>query len=114
MTVYSLEGIMVLVVVYTLGVAFLVFYLKWRKATAELKRLRHSFGDDLKANTTSPTVDTKPIIRDQIEPLSNTNGATAPMTTPPITLRRIPFASTIRAKLIKLHEGHQSIKSRTP
>jgi len=42
MTVYCLEGIMVLVVVYALGVAFLVFYLKWRKATAELKRLRRS------------------------------------------------------------------------
>jgi len=110
MTVYSLEGVMVLVVVYTLGIVFLVFYFKWRKVAAELKRLRHSLGHDQKANTISPTADTKPIIRGQIEPPSNANDAIAPITAPPIKLRRIPFTSTIKTKLTKLREGHQSIK----
>jgi len=108
LTVYSVEGVMVLVIVYTLGIAFLVFYYKWHKAVAELKKYRHSLGDERNVKTSNPTADTKPINFGQTEPSSNASDATAPMTAPPIVLRRMPFANAIKAKLIKLHGRHQS------
>ena len=114
LTIYSAEGIAVLVIVYTLGIAFIVSYYKWRRATAELKRLRHYLGDDLKTRSSNPTADTKPISFGQIEPCSNDDDAAAPITAPTIRLNRIPFASTIKAKLIKLRERQSINKEQNP
>jgi hypothetical protein len=105
-TVYTIEGIMVLVVVYTLGTVLLVFYFKWREATTKLNRLRHSFGEKPKANTISPTADTKPITRGQIEPLSKTGDTAAPMMAPHTKLRRIPLkARTMLRQSLSRHKG---------
>jgi len=98
---------MVLVIVYTFGIAFLVFYYKWRKAAEELRRYRHSLGDERKVKTSNPTADVKPISFGQRELSANANEATAPITAPPTRLSRMPLniADMIRRRLSK--RGHE-------
>lgn len=103
MTIHSAEGIAVLVIVYVLGTAFLVFYFKWRKATTELRKCRYFLDDKRETRTSIPTADKKPISFGQIESCSNAVETQAPITAPTTRLSRTPLtiAGMIRRRLSK-------------
>lgn len=118
MTTHSLEGILVLVVVFVLGVLVFIFCVLWHLAIEKLKAyqdLDFELKDKRKANTSKLIAPKIPNRYGHIESSPNPAEAIKPMTTPPKIAKMILVRSLIIAKssLSKFGSRCQSKQRRT-
>ena len=89
MTVYSVEGFIVVMIIYALSIGLCVFYVLWRKTEAKLRAYYHSEEDEWKTRMINPTADRIPRMCGHIDPSTNANELTNPTTAPPSRAKAI-------------------------
>ena len=91
MTMHSLEGIMVVVIIFILGALLSTFYILWRYAEAKLKKYQslEDLEDCQKATKSKLIAPKIPIIYGHIESSSKPAEARKPINTPPSSAKTI-------------------------
>jgi len=117
-TTHSLEGILVLAVVFVLGILVFIFCVLWHLAVEKLKAYQDldlELKDERKANTSKLIAPKIPNRYGHIESLPNPAEAIKPMTTPPNIAKMILARSFAIAKgsLSKIGSRCQSKQRRT-
>jgi len=102
MTIYSLEGILILVIVYVLGILVFIFCVLWHLAREKLKAYQDlELEDNRKANTSKLIAPKTPNRCGHIESSPNPAEAIKPMTTPPNIAKMILARSFTIAKVYR-------------